>query len=227
MSAPSPPPTEAREASLPTVRPSAAPEGLHRLIDTSLASLLLVLAAPVLLIAAIAVRLDSEGPALFRQPRVGRDGRTFQLLKLRTMRVDADPDVHRRHVRRLISGRDRDRAWMPLCDDPRVTRVGRFLRRTALDELPQLINVLKGDMSLVGPRPATPYEVEMWTDRHMQRLAVRPGITGLWQVEGRGEASFDDMVDLDIAYIADRSPLLDLEILARTPGAVLGARRRP
>jgi len=194
-----------------------------RALELALAAALLVAAGPLLLAAAAAIRLDSPGPVLFRQRRVGMAGRSFQLLKLRTMVVHADPAPHRDHVRRLMSGSSSE-PWAPMTADPRVTRAGRVLRRFALDELPQLWNVLRGDMSLVGPRPALPYEVELWSARQRRRLAVRPGITGLWQVAARGSADFQTMVELDLTYIARRSPWLDLCILARTPAAVLRIR---
>jgi lipopolysaccharide/colanic/teichoic acid biosynthesis glycosyltransferase len=199
--------------------------GLHRAIDVTLAGLALIATSPLMLAASALIRLDSDGPVLFRQTRIGRNGRPFELIKLRTMASDADPAPHQDHVMALIAGGARSEPWAPIADDPRVTRVGRWLRRTCLDELPQLVNVLRGEMSLVGPRPATPYECALWSDRDRRRLAVRPGMTGLWQVEGRGLASFDTMVDLDLAYIERRSPALDVAILLRTPLALLATRR--
>jgi lipopolysaccharide/colanic/teichoic acid biosynthesis glycosyltransferase len=199
----------------------------QRLLDVVLGSILLAAATPVLAVAALAIRLDSPGPVLFRQTRAGRSGRPFTLLKLRSMVVGADPMPHRRHIDRLLSGDGRGDAWAPLDDDPRVTRVGRVLRALALDEVPQLANVLRGDMSLVGPRPALPYELPHWQAWHHARLAVRPGMTGLWQVDGRGASDFDAMVRQDLDYIARRSLALDVAILARTPIAVLRGRRAP
>lgn len=182
--------------------------------------------APILTVGALAVRLTSPGPVIFRQTRLGRDGRPFEMLKLRTMHPDADDRVHRAHVRRLIAQGRRAGAWAPLSRDARVTPVGRVLRRYCIDELPQLLNVLRGDMSLVGPRPAVPYEAEQWSDWQRSRLSVRPGLTGLWQIDGRGEADFETMVRMDLDYIARRSPWLDLQIVARTPMALL-RRRHP
>jgi lipopolysaccharide/colanic/teichoic acid biosynthesis glycosyltransferase len=191
--------------------------------DLVVAGLLLAAAAPVLLLAALAIRLDSPGPILFRQIRVGQGGRPFEMLKLRTMIAGASPALHREHVRALL--RDgAGRPWIGPAADARVTRLGRLLRATALDELPQLVNVLRGDMRLVGPRPALPYEVDLWADWHHRRLTVPPGITGLWQVAGRERSTFDEMVRLDLAYIAARSTWLDLSILLRTPWALLRSR---
>jgi lipopolysaccharide/colanic/teichoic acid biosynthesis glycosyltransferase len=201
-------------------------EAVHRALDVLVGGGLLALAAPVIAVAAIAVLLDSPGPILFRQWRLGMHGRPFRLLKLRTMVADADPSVHEDHVRHLIGAGAGGRPWAPIDRDPRVTGVGRRLRALGVDELPQLVNVLRGEMSLVGPRPAVPYEAESWSDWHRGRLAVKPGITGLWQVAGRGAADFETMMRMDLEYIDRRSPWLDLRILARTPAAVL-RRRRP
>ncbi len=198
----------------------------HRALDVVLAAVLLVLAAPLLAAAAIAIRLDSPGPVIFRQARVGLARRPFGMLKLRTMAAGADSGPHEAHVRRLLRRGGPRRAWAPLPADPRVTRVGRLLRRSAIDELPQLVNVLRGEMRLVGPRPALPYEVEGWQDWHFARLAVPPGITGLWQVSGWSRVDFDGMVRQDLDYVARRSLALDLAILARTPVAVLHRARR-
>jgi lipopolysaccharide/colanic/teichoic acid biosynthesis glycosyltransferase len=158
---------------------------------------------------------------LFRQQRVGAGGKLFWLLKFRSMTANADPEVHRSYVANFIKGEERpeqagDSALYKLVSDSRVTRVGSFLRRTSLDELPQLINVFRGDMSLVGPRPPIPYELEHYQPHHFARLAVKPGITGLWQVSGRNATTFERMVELDVEYIQRRSLALDIEILFRT-----------
>ncbi len=194
-------------------------------------------ALPLVLLLALAVRLDSPGPAFFVQERLGRDGRRFRLYKLRSMWQDADQEAHRHRVADLLGAAGRGRPWRPPAADPRVTRLGRLLRRSGLDELPQLYNVLRGEMSLVGPRPALPYEAELWEPWHRQRLLARPGLTGLWQVAGQAAAQgaaagagpaavdFDGMVRLDLDYLRRRSLLLDLRILARTPLALW--RRRP
>jgi len=192
-----------------------------RAFDVIAAGLLLAASVPLIVLAALAIRIDSPGPVLFRQTRVGRGGRLFEMLKLRTMAAGADGAMHQAHVRQLIPARAPAEPWRRIDPDPRVTRVGRILRRTGIDELPQLVNVLRGEMRLVGPRPALPYEVELWQAWHFERLAVPPGITGLWQVAGRDRTSFDDMVRLDLAYIAGRSLGADLAILARTPAVLL------
>jgi lipopolysaccharide/colanic/teichoic acid biosynthesis glycosyltransferase len=177
------------------------------------------------------VKATSKGPVLFRQHRVGQYGRRFTFLKFRSMRVGNDPSVHREYVTKLIAGEaNRIQASTStngtgvykLANDKRITRIGTFLRKTSLDELPQFINVLKGDMSLVGPRPPIPYELAAYQTWHRRRvLEVKPGITGLWQVTGRSQVKFDDMVRLDLRYATSWSPWLDLKILLRTPGAVI------
>ncbi len=171
----------------------------------------LLIFSPLLAIIAVAIRLDSPGPVIFSQPRVGRNGKLFRVFKFRTMVKDADQIKDQ--VRHLNEAQG---PMFKIRDDPRITRVGRFLRRTSLDELPQFWNSLLGDMSLVGPRPALPEEVADYADWHRQRLATAPGITGLWQVSGRSDLSFEEMVLLDIYYIENWSPLRDLSILLRT-----------
>ncbi len=202
---------------------------LKRAIDV-VGSLALILAAsPVMLTASLAIAATSRGPVVFRQIRLGRAGAKFVCYKFRSMRVDADDRIHREYVSNLIDGRldevnqgDAAEPRYKIKADPRVTRVGRFIRATSIDELPQLFNVLKGDMSLVGPRPPLPYEAEKYQSWHLRRiLDVRPGITGLWQVEGRSRTSFDDMVRLDLRYISNWSPWLDIRILAKTVLVVL------
>jgi exopolysaccharide biosynthesis polyprenyl glycosylphosphotransferase len=181
--------------------------------------------SPVFLVIATAVRLSSKGPILFRQQRIGQYGQRFTFLKFRSMYANNNSDIHKEYVRKLIAGKadqkGRDGVFK-ITDDPRVTPVGKFLRRTSLDELPQFFNVLRGDMSLVGPRPPLPYEVEAYDVWHRRRLLeARPGITGLWQVNGRSRTKFDDMVRLDLQYARKQSLWLDLKILVRTPAAVL------
>ncbi len=202
-----------------------------RVMDVGGSLLILLLAAPVLSVIALAVRLSSKGPILYRQQRVGQYGKPFTFLKFRSMYVDNDPGVHQRYVMELIAGQAARHAtegnaaksgFYKLTQDKRITRVGAFLRRTSLDELPQLFNVLKGEMSLVGPRPAIPYEVAAYQTWHRRRLLeVRPGITGLWQVNGRSRVDFDEMVRLDLRYAREWSPWLDVKILLRTPRAVI------
>lgn len=197
--------------------------GVRRGIDLLVATALLLLAAPVIALVTIAIRIDSKGPILFRQRRVGRGRREFTIFKFRTMCRNADATRHRKYVQTLIDGADhpeRGRLYKLSVDD-RITRVGRILRSWSLDELPQLLNVLRGDMALVGPRPVIPYEVEMYPDEYLRRFAVKPGLTGLWQVSGRNERTYDEMVSFDIQYAEASSLLLDLRILAKTVPVVL------
>jgi lipopolysaccharide/colanic/teichoic acid biosynthesis glycosyltransferase len=194
-----------------------------RLLDVLLASLALLLSAPLLLVLCAVIRLDSDGPALFRQRRLGLGARPFTMHKLRTMRVSCDERVHREYVRQLLAGAEHahvdvgGRDLYKLAADDRITRVGRALRRTSLDELPQLLDVLRGHMSLVGPRPVIPYEAELYPEGYERRFAVKPGITGLWQVNGRNERTYREMVELDIAWAERHSVGLYLSILLRTP----------
>ncbi len=190
-----------------------------RLMDLMLGSVMLLLALPVIGIAALAVKADSSGPAFFRQRRIGLRGRAFMIWKLRTMSVDAE---HR--LSELIDRNEGGELLFKLRDDPRVTRVGRFLRRTSFDELPQLFNVLAGQMSLVGPRPPLPDEVARYDEHLGRRLLVKPGITGLWQVSGRTELAVDDYVRHDLLYVQNWSFALDLYILAKTIPAVISGR---
>jgi exopolysaccharide biosynthesis polyprenyl glycosylphosphotransferase len=197
---------------------------LKRAFDVAAASILLVLAAPALALAAVAILLADGSPILFRQIRIGIHGRPFRLLKLRTMRPAASDQVHREYVRdwirngsaALTNGHSNGSAVFKLAHDDRVTRVGHFLRRFSIDELPQLVNVLRGEMSLIGPRPALPYELEHYDNWHRRRLDAAPGITGLWQVSGRNRLSFDEMVQLDVQYLEDWSLAGDFKILMRT-----------
>jgi len=191
----------------------------------------LMLLSPVFLAVAIAIKLSSKGPVFFRQQRVGQFGTPFVFLKFRSMYANNDSKIHRDYVMSLISGKaelqpsngnGNGHGVYKLTKDPRVTTVGSFLRKSSLDELPQLYNVLRGDMSLVGPRPAIPYEVKAYQIWHRRRvLDAKPGITGLWQVSGRSRVGFDDMVRLDVRYAVERSFWLDLKILLMTPQAVL------
>jgi lipopolysaccharide/colanic/teichoic acid biosynthesis glycosyltransferase len=193
-----------------------------RVLDALLASVLLALSTPIGAVIAVAIRLDDGGPVLLRQTRIGRGGRPFGCWKFRTMHVDADDGAHRRLMAAMIAGTARpvsdasNRPVYRIVADARVTRVGRFLRRTSLDELPQLWNVVCGDMSLVGPRPPLDWEVARYGPHHLARLAIRPGITGLWQTTAWDRATFDEMVELDRRYIDTRSLWVDARILART-----------
>lgn len=196
-----------------------------RAADIVLSAAGLLVASPLLLAAMAAIRIDSKGPALLRQVRVGACGSRFTLFKLRTMVVNNDASQHHAYVASLIEGKGARRGGMyKLTDDPRITRVGRFLRRYSLDEMPQLWNVLRGSMSLVGPRPILPNEVELYRTAALQRLRVKPGLTGLWQVGGRCELTFDEMIDLDTQYWRAWTPRMELEVLLRTPRAVLSGR---
>jgi lipopolysaccharide/colanic/teichoic acid biosynthesis glycosyltransferase len=180
---------------------------IRRTVDVVVSATLLALASPVLAVAAAAIRLESPGPVLYRQRRAGMGGQPFEMLKLRTMVQGAE---------RVGDGLAID------AGDPRVTRVGAFLRRTSLDELPNLVNVLRGEMSLIGPRPTLPWQVETYTPRQRGRLQIRPGLTGWAQVNGRTALPWSERIELDLYYVEHRSLALDLRILARTPALVLG-----
>jgi lipopolysaccharide/colanic/teichoic acid biosynthesis glycosyltransferase len=169
---------------------------------------------------ALLIRLESHGPAFYRQERVGLDGQLFTIFKLRTMLVDCDELQHRQVAANWFAGVSNSNGYKSP-DDPRVTRVGSLLRRLSLDELPQLFNVVRGDMSLVGPRPAIPYELELYAPEYFERQNVPPGITGLWQVKGRDQLSAGEMMDFDLQYVHAASLWLDLKILAMTGPAVL------
>lgn len=198
---------------------------VKRALDIGVSVLAAVVTAPLLLLAAIAIRLDSPGPVLFRQERIGREGKPFRIVKLRTMAHRSDEVAHRCYIARLLSGQaETHDGLFKLADDPRITRVGRVLRRLSVDELPQIWNVFWGDMSLVGPRPPVASEAALYDDATRQRLRVKPGMTGLWQVSGRCELPYDEMVRLDIEYWRTWTPMRDVAILLRTPKAVLTGR---
>lgn len=180
---------------------------MNRLLDVVAAGFGLVITSPLLAASAIAVKLEDGGPVLFRQTRVGKDGTDFELLKLRTMVVDAET---------------KGAGFAVNVGDSRITRVGRLLRKTSVDELPQLWNIVRGEMSLIGPRPTLRYQVEKYTDRQRKRLDVRPGLTGWAQIHGRATLPWADRIELDVWYVEHRSPLVDLKILARTPLALFG-----
>lgn len=196
---------------------------VKRLSDIALSAVLLLLTLPLLAIVAVLIKLESRGKVMYSAERVGRGERHFPCYKLRTMRTDMDDTIHRDHLRYLITNSESVVAAR-ITDDPRITRVGRWLRKSSLDELPQLWNVLRGDMSLVGPRPPLPYEVDHYQPWQKGRLAVQPGLTGYWQVLGRGQVTFDDMCRMDLTYIEKRSLWLDLWILLKTPTAVVSRR---
>jgi lipopolysaccharide/colanic/teichoic acid biosynthesis glycosyltransferase len=178
---------------------------VNRVLDVATAGLGLAVAGPVLGVAALAIKLDDGGPVLYRQRRVGLNGTEFELLKLRTMEVGAE---------------HKGAGFAVNEDDPRITRVGRLLRRLSIDEVPQLWNVVRGDMSLIGPRPTLAYQIERYTPRQRKRLEVKPGITGWAQIHGRARLPWEDRIELDVWYVEHRTPWLDLKILARTPLAL-------
>lgn len=207
---------------------SDAQRFFKRASDLVIAIIAVAFTVPIWLIAAIAIKLDSRGNILFKQQRVGMDGRNFLCYKFRTMRADADEALHREAYQKNIEGEsdanagdDEQPVFGKVKNDPRITRVGRFLRRSSIDELPQLLNVIRGEMSIVGPRPPIPYEVEHYELWHRKRLDMKPGITGLWQVSGRNRLTFDEMVRADIYYIENWSLLLDAKIILLTLPAML------
>lgn len=200
---------------------------VKRILDLVVALTALTLLALPLLIVALLIKLDSRGPILFKQTRMGRDFRPFPMYKFRSMRSDTDTSRHEEFMRKVIQeGKGEvdpatgQRVFKEK-DDPRITRVGRFIRRYSIDELPQLLNVVRGDMSIVGPRPPVPYEVAMYREQHMPRMSAKPGITGLWQVSGRNAVGFDEMVRMDITYMENWSILTDIKIILQTIPVVL------
>jgi exopolysaccharide biosynthesis polyprenyl glycosylphosphotransferase len=201
---------------------SSAARLAKRVSDLIIASMALGILAPLWLLIALLIKLDSRGPVFYKQERVGMDGRVFLFYKFRTMRAGTDDTSHREYQRMYIKGQpdsnlgDAQRPAYKLRGDERVTRLGRLLRKLSLDELPQLFNVLRGDMSVVGPRPPIPYEVESYEVWHRKRLDMKPGITGLWQVSGRNRLPFDEMVRMDLYYIENWSLLLDMKIILQT-----------
>ncbi|MGH2543603.1 MAG: sugar transferase, partial [Ardenticatenaceae bacterium] len=189
---------------------------LKRFVDIAISSVALLIFSPIVLLTTVAIKLDSPGPILYRQERIGRGGRPFTIYKFRSMRVGADEELAR-----LATLNEADGPLFKIRNDPRVTRVGRIIRKLSIDELPQLFNVLKGDMSLIGPRPALPQEVAQYEEWHHKRLEAAPGLTGLWQVSGRSDVTFDEMMLLDIYYTEQWSPMLDTMILLKTIPTVL------
>jgi len=210
------------------VRRDAARRGHGaRLLDLVLAAAALLLSAPLLLLVALVVWVTSPGPVLFRQVRVGRDEKPFLMYKFRTMYEGCDDRAHREYVRRSLLGSAPPvgaAGLHKIVDDPRVTRLGRWLRCSSLDELPQLLNVVRGDMALVGPRPVLPWEAVLFRPEHRDRFLVLPGMTGLWQVSGRSRLSMLQALDLDVEYVRTRCLMLDLRILLRTVPTVLNCR---
>jgi lipopolysaccharide/colanic/teichoic acid biosynthesis glycosyltransferase len=198
-------------------------QALKRALDIAGSASALVVLSPLFLAVSILIRLTSPGPVFFRQERVGRGGREFTLLKFRSMYVDTDADLHKEFVQRFIeNNQDQEAGVYKLTNDPRITPLGNLLRKGSLDELPQFLNVLTGDMSLVGPRPPIRYELERYSLWHLRRIqGVKPGITGEWQVNGRSRTTFDEMVRLDLRYVRTRSLWKDIRILLATPRAVV------
>jgi exopolysaccharide biosynthesis polyprenyl glycosylphosphotransferase len=198
---------------------------LKRFMDVVVAAFALVILSPLMTAVAALIRLTSKGPVFFAQDRVGENGEVFRFLKFRTMHVNNDASIHKEYAKQWIEGKahdvDAEGALYKIRKDPRIIPVGHFLRKYSIDELPQLLNVLKGDMSLIGPRPPIPYEVEVYREWHRRRFEGPPGITGLWQVSGRNRLSFEEMVKLDIEYLENWSLARDLKILWRTMGVVL------
>ncbi|MBI5644314.1 MAG: sugar transferase [Deltaproteobacteria bacterium] len=206
---------------------------LKRIIDIIGAVFALIIFSPLLIIIPLIIKLTSKGPVLFTQTRIGREGKAFTFLKFRSMYAGNDEKIHAEYVKKLIlegkaySGKEAEpgETVYKIKDDPRITPFGKLLRKTSMDELPQFINVLKGEMSLVGPRPPIPYEIESYDVWHWRRiLDCRPGITGLWQVKGRSRTNFNDMVRLDIRYIKEWSIWLDLKLLIKTPWTLLSSK---
>lgn len=200
-------------------RPSPYYHVAKRLLDIIVSGLLLFALLPAFLLIALAIRCTSPGPTLYRSIRIGKGGRRMKFLKFRTMRMDAEALKVS-----LIHLNEKDGPIFKARNDPRITPVGRFLRKYSLDELPQLLHVLLGEMSLVGPRPHLPCEVELYSDAHWARLTVKPGLTCYWQVRGRSDLSFEQWVALDLEYVRDMGLMTDLRLLAATPRAVLGAK---
>ena len=198
---------------------SSADLALRRLSDILVSSLALLLMLPFLALLALVIRLDSPGPVLFTQRRVGKDGEEFAFFKFRSMHADAE-----KRLDTVLSTNERTGPVFKMRHDPRITRIGHWLRHSSLDEVPQLLNILRGEMSLVGPRPALPREVALYTPIQRHRLCVTPGLTGLWQVSGRADLSFDESIELDLEYIARCSFALNCVILLRTVPAVLTGR---
>ncbi len=224
------------------IRPDAFPFELDESLDNSWFKLFLkrgvdivgsiiglLVFMPVMLITALAIKITSPGPIIFRQKRLGKQGIPFAFYKFRSMHVNMDDQIHRKYMQEFINGQhvkinqgDAKEPFYKIKSDPRITRVGKFIRKTSIDELPQFFNVLKGDMSLVGPRPPLPYEAEKYQSWHLRRiLEMKPGITGLWQVEGRSKTGWDDAVRLDIRYIRKWSLILDMKIMLKTVKIVL------
>lgn len=200
-----------------------------RVLDIVFTLLILLPLVLVIAIVALVIRLDSEGPIFFRQKRIGANGEEFTMFKFRSMHVDSNDAIHRQAVERYMQGEILNREDQPgslykLSADPRITRVGRFIRRTSIDELPQFFNVLRGEMSLVGPRPPLLYEVDLYSSHDWLRLSGKPGLTGTWQVYARSQVSFQKMVEMDIVYLEQQSLWLDMKLILLTPAIMVSGR---
>ena len=200
-----------------------------RVLDIAFSLLIFIPLSIVIAIFAILIRLDLKGPVFYRQKRIGKNGVPFDMFKLRSMYIDSDDLIHRQSIKQYINGEALNgdvisNKLYKLVDDPRVTRVGRFIRKFSIDELPQFVNVLRGEMTLVGPRPPLPYEVEEYVPRDWIRLSGRPGLTGTWQVYGRSRVPFKEMVEMDIEYLREQSMLQDIQLIALTLPVMLHGR---
>ena len=188
-----------------------------RIFDMICSTIAIIVLSPLLLIVAVLIKIDSKGPIFFKQKRCGKDGKEFSMLKFRSMLCNAED-----YLDKLQNQNEQTGPVFKIKDDPRITKIGKFIRKTSIDELPQLFNIIKGDMSIVGPRPPIPTEVEQYTDYQKLRLSVKPGLTCYWQVMGRNSIGFDEWVKLDIKYIQERCVLLDLILIFKTFGVLLG-----
>jgi lipopolysaccharide/colanic/teichoic acid biosynthesis glycosyltransferase len=224
--------TEIERLERPSATASYSPgrDVVKRVLDVAIALVVIIVLSPVIAVLALLIRLTSSGPALFRQERLGQGERSFTLMKLRTMQANNDDRIHREYIAKLLTEEEEPPALRnglyKLDRDPRITTMGAWLRATSLDELPQLFNVLRGEMSLVGPRPVLSWEADMFQPADRERFEVKPGITGLWQVSGRNKLTFREALALDVEYVRRRSTWLDLSILVRTAPAVLRDRAR-
>lgn len=209
---------------LPIIATDTAYLRAKRFIDVIFTLLIFIPLCLMLAIVALCIRLDSRGPIFFRQKRVGQDGKEFTMLKFRSMYVNSNDLIHRQAIQRYMNGETIAGEGYKLTDDPRITKIGKLIRKTSLDELPQFFNVLRGEMTLVGPRPPLSYEVELYSSRDWLRLSGKPGLTGPWQVYGRSQVQFQEMVDMDIVYLQQQSIAQDLKLIIMTPIVMLSGR---
>lgn len=209
---------------LPIIATDTAYLRAKRFIDVIFTLLIFIPLCLMLAIVALYIRLDSRGPIFFRQKRVGQEGKEFTMLKFRSMYVNSNDLIHRQAIQRYMNGETIDGEGYKLTDDPRITKIGKLIRKTSLDELPQFFNVLRGEMTLVGPRPPLSYEVELYSSHDWLRLSGKPGLTGPWQVYGRSQVQFQEMVDMDIVYLQQQSIAQDLKLIFMTPIVMLSGR---